>query len=133
MFEFLVAIQLSSDFFKVQISAILNSSSFPFALVRPVTNLPVVREITIIKKRYKIMLYRVHLAMKRVRTYNFMLSNRVENRKVIAYWWTVCMLHVRERKFVMLPWSQKTVAIFINMNNFKIRKDFIRSHKSKYI
>jgi phosphatidate phosphatase PAH1 len=32
------------------------------------------------------------------------------------------MLHVREGKIVMLAWSQKTVAIFINRNNFKILK-----------
>ena len=73
-------------------------------------------------KLYYIMLYRVHLAMKRVLTYIFRLSNRVENRNVISYSRTACMLHVREGKIVMLAWSQKTVAIFINRNNFKILK-----------
>ena len=71
---------------------------------------------------HHIMLYRVHLAMKRVLTYNFRLSNRVENRNVISYSRTVCMLHVREGEIVMLAWSQKTVAILINRNNFKILK-----------
>ena len=32
------------------------------------------------------------------------------------------MLHVREGESVMLAWSQKTLAIYINRNNFKILK-----------
>ena len=82
---------------------------------------------------HRIMLYRVHLAIKRVRTYNFRLSNRVENRNVISYSRTVCMLHVREGKIVMLAWSQKTVAIFINRNNFKILKGLSEVKNQRYL